>query len=119
MKPAPLCGGYQDTKDCEGSVATQKIPGTIFFNQFVSIFGFALSELYSEGIQVHNVNVHTDRISNPVRRMVCHDRSKEHLFSNLTQSQEASQVHIWGRSASISSRVGFNHTKTPAFEPPL
>lgn len=106
-----LPASSSDKLDVEcGDVSTQETQSVYcLWVEAYSFFSFMISTMSCHGPGHSHILLVLDWQS----------RSKEHLFSNLTQSQEAFQVHIRGRSASISSRVGFNHTKTPAFEPPL
>lgn len=51
-----------------------------------SNFGSALSELYSEDLQVPDADAQVYRVSNQVLGLVCHDRSKGRILSQYRRT---------------------------------
>ncbi len=61
------------------------------------------SERIRHAAQVQNVNFETNRVSDQIRGLVCHDRSQGRILSNIhpSMSQEVPEVRFWGQSIPV------------------
>ncbi len=69
-----------------------------------SHFRFSCSERLRHAAQVKNVNFETNRATDQIRGLVCHNRSQERILPHIypSVSQEVLEVHFWGQSIPIS-----------------
>ncbi|KAL0148119.1 hypothetical protein M9458_056589 [Cirrhinus mrigala] len=82
-----------------------------------SHFRFASSEPLSQETEVQDAHHQASRVSDQVRGLVCHDRSKRRIFSRLhpSSSQEVPEVCFQGRSLPISGSSVRPSTLPPHF----
>ncbi len=85
--------------------------------EVTSNFRSAAIELLSHASEVQNAHCQVGRVSDQVRGLVCHDRSKRRLFPSLhpSQSQEVPEVCFQGQSLPISGSSLRPSTLTPNF----
>ncbi len=62
------------------------------------------SERFCLETQVQNVNFETNRVTDQIRGLVCHDRSQGRILSHIhpSVSQEVPEVRFWGQSIPVS-----------------
>ncbi len=62
------------------------------------------SERFCLETQVQNVNFETNRVTDQIRGLVCHDRSQGRILSQIhpSVSQEVPEVRFWGQSIPVS-----------------
>ncbi len=67
--------------------------------------------------QVQNVNFETDRATNQIRGLVCHDRSQGRILPYIhpSVSQEVPEVRFWGQSIPVSGSSVQPSIITPHF----
>ncbi len=70
---------------------------------FASYFRYSSAELLGEEVQIQDRD-QTDRDSNQVRGLVCHDRSKGCILPGIhpSSTQEVPEVCFWGQSVPVS-----------------
>ncbi len=64
-----------------------------------SHFRSSSSERIRHAAQVQNVNFETNRVTNQIRGLVCHDRTQGRILSYIhsSMSQEVPEVRFWGK----------------------
>ncbi len=72
-----------------------------------SHFRSSRSERLRQAAQVKNVNFETNRATDQIRGLVCHDRSQGRKLPHIhpSVSQEVPEVHFWGQSKPIYTYV--------------
>ncbi len=77
----------------------------------------ASSERIRHAAQVQNVNFETNRVTDQIRGLVCHDRSQGRILSHIhpSMSQEVPEVCFWGQSIPISGSSVRPSIITPHF----
>ncbi len=82
-----------------------------------SNFRSAATEPLSQAPEVQNAYCKTGRVSDQIRGLVRHDRSKRRLFPHIhpSQSQEVPEVRFQGQSLPISGSSLRPNTLTPKF----
>ncbi len=70
----------------------------------MSHFRSSSSERIRHAAQVQNVNFETNRVTDQIRGLVCHDRSQGRILSHIhpSVSQEVTEVHFWGQRIPVS-----------------
>ncbi len=82
-----------------------------------SHFRTSSSERLRHEAQVQNVNFETNRATDQIRGLVCHDRSQGRVFPHIhpSVSQEVSEVCFWGQSIPVSGSSVRPSIITPHF----
>ncbi len=82
-----------------------------------SHFRSSSSERIRHAAQVQNVNFETNRVTNQIRGLVCHDRTQGRILSYIhsSMSQEVPEVRFWGQSIPISGSSIRPRIITPHF----
>ncbi len=75
------------------------------------------SEGFRHAAQVQNVDFETNRVTDQIRGLVCHDRSQGRILSHIypSVSQEVPEVHFWGKSIPVSGSSVRPSIITPHF----
>ncbi len=82
-----------------------------------SHFRASSSEGFRHAAQVQNFDFETNRVTDQIRGLVCHDRSQGRILSHiyLSVSQEVPEVHFWGQSIPVSGSSVRPSIITPHF----